>query len=138
MRIAGAAKELFNKSALRAIFRNTGGVPRLINNLCDRALMDGYSRELKSINAASIKRASDESLPPAVNQSAFELTRWPTIVAVLLVSFTLVLFGIKLAPMFSSDGKQPITEPASNTNIINADSEVERLSRSDILNACFR
>ena len=44
LRVAGAAsKELIAADALDAIFRYTGGVPRLINTLCDTALLCAFA-----------------------------------------------------------------------------------------------
>ncbi len=44
LRVAGAAsKELIAADALDAIFRYTGGIPRLINTLCDTALLCAFA-----------------------------------------------------------------------------------------------
>lgn len=40
---------LFTKSAIRKIFQYSGGIPRLINIVCDRALLCAYSRDTKNI-----------------------------------------------------------------------------------------
>ena len=41
---AGSApQDIFNRSALRRLFRYSGGIPRLINIVCDRALLAAYS-----------------------------------------------------------------------------------------------
>jgi general secretion pathway protein A len=37
-------KGVFNRSARKALFRLTGGIPRIINVLCDGALLAGYAR----------------------------------------------------------------------------------------------
>src|SRR5690606_10935697 len=37
--VAGCTQELFTAGALRLIYRYSGGVPRLINKCCDRALL---------------------------------------------------------------------------------------------------
>ena len=38
-------REIFSGAALRQIFRLSGGVPRVINLLCDRAMMGAYGRD---------------------------------------------------------------------------------------------
>ncbi|MDG2459763.1 MAG: AAA family ATPase [Luminiphilus sp.] len=53
---------LFADSALRQIYRLTGGIPRLINLLCDRALMGAYGREMKTVSAGLVKEAAREVL----------------------------------------------------------------------------
>ena len=38
-------RAIFSVSALREIYRLSGGVPRLINLLCDRAMLGAYGRQ---------------------------------------------------------------------------------------------
>ncbi len=73
LRLAGfARKGIFTKAALKEIHTLTGGVPRLINMLCNNALRLGYSRELSEIGEAEILEvASDMQLEaPAVSADA--------------------------------------------------------------------
>lgn len=67
LRIAGyTGKDLFDKRALQRLHDVTGGVPRLVNVVCDGALLLGYGRELRSIGDAEISEvARDLALAPA-------------------------------------------------------------------------
>jgi len=56
----GRGKIKFTPRALREIFRYSRGIPRLINAVCDRALLIGYTRETKKIDHAIIKRTVKE------------------------------------------------------------------------------
>lgn len=47
-------KAIFKRSALRRLFDVTEGVPRLINSVCDSALLVGYSRDLRALDAGVI------------------------------------------------------------------------------------
>ena len=49
--VAGREKELFTGEALSMIARASGGVPRNINVLCDRALVYGFAAEARVIGA---------------------------------------------------------------------------------------
>jgi general secretion pathway protein A len=60
MQIAGAVRNPFRKSALRALFQRSHGVPRLINIIADRALVGAYAGENQDINAGLIHAAADE------------------------------------------------------------------------------
>jgi general secretion pathway protein A len=60
VRVAGVSADLFTKGALREIHRLSGGIPRIVNVVCDRALLGAYTRELRSVNAALIRRAAGE------------------------------------------------------------------------------
>jgi len=56
----GKGAAAFTRGALRRIFRRAGGVPRLINVACDRALLIGYTDEKREISAPMAKKAINE------------------------------------------------------------------------------
>jgi general secretion pathway protein A len=60
MAVAGTTREIFTAEALKALSRATQGYPRLINIICDHALMSGYSRGLKQVDADIIQECVDE------------------------------------------------------------------------------
>ncbi len=60
LKLAGADHKIFNRPAIREIFSFSGGCPRLINNICDHAMMIGYSYDLKSIHKRVIKECERE------------------------------------------------------------------------------
>jgi general secretion pathway protein A len=60
LRIAGATSDLFTGAALRELYRVSGGVPRLINIISDRALLGGYSEDRHRIPAGMVRRAASE------------------------------------------------------------------------------
>ncbi len=66
LRIAGfTGKELFEKRALESLFEVTGGVPRLVNVVCDGALLLGFGRGLRTLGADAIREvARDLELEP--------------------------------------------------------------------------
>jgi type II secretory pathway predicted ATPase ExeA/Tfp pilus assembly protein PilF len=71
LRVAGAQREFFNRKAIREIYRRTDGYPRLINLICDHALLTGYIRELRNITPAIIRECSQElRLPGETKQDA--------------------------------------------------------------------
>jgi general secretion pathway protein A len=59
-RAGGRGKIRFTRGALKVLYKYSGGTPRLINAVCDRALLIGYTREKKEINSAIIKQAIKE------------------------------------------------------------------------------
>ena len=61
LHLAGAnGSPIFNAQALPKIFHHTQGVPRLINGLCDRALLTGYVQETKTIGSQIIDEVAGE------------------------------------------------------------------------------
>lgn len=53
-------KVRFSPKALKRIYTYSGGIPRLINVLCDRCLLAGYSLGRREIDASMVKRAHRE------------------------------------------------------------------------------
>jgi type II secretory pathway predicted ATPase ExeA len=51
----GQAERVFDASALDAVHRATDGIPRLINQLCDHALLRAYSQERRPLDAGAIQ-----------------------------------------------------------------------------------
>jgi general secretion pathway protein A len=55
LRLAGmTAKSPFKPAALRAVHQHSGGVPRLINVLCDGALLLGFARSRHTLGAEEV------------------------------------------------------------------------------------
>jgi len=63
---AGTKREIFTSDAFEEIHRQTKGVPRRVNNLCDMSLLIGYGMKAERINAEVIREAMDDvSVPGA-------------------------------------------------------------------------
>ncbi|MGD8492853.1 MAG: OmpA family protein, partial [Desulfobacterales bacterium] len=60
LNVAGCKKELFKPEALRRIYSFSHGYPRLINIICDHALLTGYSGGKKVIDAGVIRECEKE------------------------------------------------------------------------------
>ncbi|MBI3756381.1 MAG: AAA family ATPase [Deltaproteobacteria bacterium] len=62
IRVAADGREpvQFTASALAAVYRLSGGIPRLINVLCHRALLIGYTREERQIDRPIMLQAAKE------------------------------------------------------------------------------
>ena len=60
LKVAGVTGSIFRKSASAAIFYYTAGVPRLINNICDLALVFAYAQDAKQIGWKTIVEVVNE------------------------------------------------------------------------------
>ena len=60
LRISGAQSEIFKKNAKREIYNYSSGIPRLINVICDRALLGGYGTGKRKIDKVLVKQAKKE------------------------------------------------------------------------------
>jgi general secretion pathway protein A len=62
LKMAGRAEPIFTEAALRLIFDFTRGTPREINNICDLALLLGYSRRLSEVDERVVAEAVQDRL----------------------------------------------------------------------------
>jgi general secretion pathway protein A len=53
-------KGIFQRSARREIMRVTGGVPRLVNIVCDGALLSGYARGKMQVDGDAVREVARE------------------------------------------------------------------------------
>lgn len=61
LNVAGSKCEtFFTEGAISAIYRFSGGVPRLINIVCDKALLAGFAADKRLIDTDMIKRCGRE------------------------------------------------------------------------------
>jgi general secretion pathway protein A len=59
-RVAGAKAILFDRKAMEHVYAASGGIPRLINVICDRALLGAYTRGKQVVDLSIVKRAARE------------------------------------------------------------------------------
>ncbi len=60
LRVAGATNDVFTGPALREVYRLAGGVPRVINIICDRALLGAYSMDRHRVTSNLVRHAAAE------------------------------------------------------------------------------
>ncbi len=65
LKVAGTQERLFDWDAVQEIFLYSGGFPRRINILCDHALLSGFVREQRIIDAGIVKECAKELKIPA-------------------------------------------------------------------------
>lgn len=90
LRVAGALGEIFNPAAKREMYRLTQGVPRLINQYCDRALLGAYGLEARHVDRRLVRRAAAE-VSGVERRPAWRRWALPTAAAGLAIIATLVL-----------------------------------------------
>ncbi len=52
---AGGTQSIFSEAALKLIYKHSNGIPRLINLICDAALVYGYGDDLSAVDAPIIE-----------------------------------------------------------------------------------
>jgi general secretion pathway protein A len=63
--VSGARDTLFSRLAVGEICRRSGGIPRLINLICDRALLGVYTLGKSKAGYAIARKAANELMPKA-------------------------------------------------------------------------
>ncbi len=61
LEVAGSqGRQIFTEDAIRPVFRYTGGTPRLINTLCDTAMMAAFAQDRDHVTLEDIQSAIEE------------------------------------------------------------------------------
>lgn len=96
----GGAAVSFGPRALQLIHKYSGGIPRLINLLCDRALLGGYSLRTNKITAEMLRNAAHSlDLPARASARPGWLRRGASIFtrAAMVVALSAALAGAVMA-----------------------------------------
>ncbi len=106
--VAGCRRPLFSAGAVSVVHRESRGVPRLINVICDRTLLGAYAAGHNSIDARIARQAAREvaGRPPPRRRAA--------LVALAAAGIALVaLLGWPLVSGLLDAGRLPWGEPAA-------------------------
>ncbi len=105
--VAGLRSQLFPPATLDRLHRLSGGVPRLINVLCDRALLGTYVKGEGEVSRRTLRQAAREVLgEQAPSQGIAVPVRWLA-AGVLLVAAVLALATIYFRPELLSAALGP-------------------------------
>jgi len=114
MKVAGARQNPFKRSALRALYQRSEGIPRLINIIADRSLVGAYAEEAATVGARLVNAAANEVQP---SETRVRSSRWPGMIATAsaigLLAVTLALFGL---PQISGDRFFPDSRSVANVD----------------------
>ena len=127
LRVAGALIEIFDSAAKREVYRLSGGVPRIINVICDRALLGAYSQESRTVDKTLVRKAASEVSGQKVRPGAM---RWlmPALGVTSLIFTGAVLWD-------NVSGNTPLTESATITVPIEEPTQAEAEPNEPVLEA---
>ena len=60
LQCAGASPEIFLTKAVEAVHHYSGGIPRLINVICDNAMISAYALEKQEVEARFVQEVADD------------------------------------------------------------------------------
>jgi general secretion pathway protein A len=76
LRVAGVERKLFGSGAIRKLYRLSGGIPRLINVVCDRALIGAYVQGQNTVTSGTLGKAADEVFGQTVRSRPVKARPW--------------------------------------------------------------
>ncbi len=111
--IAGCREMLFTRAAIKRVYKLSRGVPRVINLICDRALLGAYSEDQRSVNRAIVNRAAEEVLGPA--DSRRRNGQKAAAIAVVTLAIGVILTGILTTDSLSFGERSVVAETPATT-----------------------
>lgn len=131
----GGSGHLFTPAARRSVYRYTQGTPRLVNLVCDRALMGGYAEGLSMIGPSVIRNAAHEVLPRRGRRSLMPGQRlWSAaaVAAILLLVLALAVFQpTRIGQLTAWAIAGPANNTAGTTQSVSAPDESAGYRMSD-------
>ncbi|MEI8615641.1 AAA family ATPase [Shewanella sp. PP-He15 brown] len=132
LQVAGRFEPLFTRKAVKVLQKYSGGIPRLINLLCERSLMAGYAQSRVPIDHHMVRQAAAEVLgeeEPTQNRYL-----WPTATAAaLFVAFGVSYWLFTDKPVNAASASSRVFEStsanvaASNTQALSATEGMSKL-----------
>ncbi|GGW56201.1 ExeA family protein [Alishewanella tabrizica] len=103
LQVAGCQRPVFSAKAVKKLFELSGGIPRLLNLLADRALLAAYSKQQPLVEAIEVQRAAAEILPPVAQHAPRTLPGWLWPLLALFGILLGFLLAMQLLPLFRGE-----------------------------------
>ena len=116
LRVAGWTRgRLFPEDTLKVLYRLTGGIPRLINVICDRALIGAFSQNRDAVDKKILKTAAGEVMGRRRKQENKALW-YGGMVTVCAVFLFVILLVFYFFPSTVPDGQSRIRRAGNPMN----------------------
>jgi general secretion pathway protein A len=99
--VAGVQRPLFPPRVLGRVYRLSRGVPRLINVICDRALLGAYVQGRNDVNMATLNKAAREVFGAGDSAAGRARVGWS------LAALALLAVGGAIAAAYYAGGRPP-------------------------------
>lgn len=127
---AGCDLPLFTRNATQRIHKLSQGIPRVINVLCDNALMGAYSENLNQVSVGIVNRAASEVLPERPKRSLLRRTFRVAMVPLLIFTLVAAYWSYESNPAISTL-VSGIWGPSQQQIIDDSAARVSRLNDSE-------
>ena len=115
LHVAGRTRGLFTAQAIARVHREAGGVPRLVNVICDRALLGAYALEATHVDERTVVRAAAEVRGDRATSWYRRSWRWLTATAILLAVVAAAVV-VMPRPAGERGDRTPAETPAKPAN----------------------
>jgi general secretion pathway protein A len=97
--VAGLHKQLFPDSTITKLYQLSGGIPRIINVLCDRALLGTFTQGKNHVSRSTLSKAAQEVFGENSNNRGYrKAAAWAIFITVSIVA------GAVLSAAFYNNG----------------------------------
>ena len=129
--VAGSNIQLFDEKVIKRLYQLSNGIPRIINIICDRALLGAYVENKIRVDLQTLNNAAREVFGEQKHKVS-KKRRWPVYAALaasLAAAVAAVLFVLQPAPpkLIVAETAVPETRPQPDSAIsetVQADEEV--------------
>jgi general secretion pathway protein A len=102
LKVAGASTKLFPESNMGKLYKLSRGIPRLINVICDRALLGAYVQGKHKVDEKILVKAADEVFgKKRIRRQPVKILRWA------LTSLVIIGLGATIAATYYNNKVQP-------------------------------
>ncbi len=77
LKVSGGHGDQFSKAAIEEVHKLSAGIPRLINIICDRAMLGAYVEDKRAVDRKVLQRAAREVLPEFQAAPGNGARMWP-------------------------------------------------------------
>lgn len=103
LQVAGCQRPVFSDKAVKKLFELSGGIPRLVNLLADRAMLAAYSLQQPLVEVGDVQRAAAEILPPVAASADRVVPIWLWSLLALFGILLGFLLAMQLLPLLRGD-----------------------------------
>ena len=116
--VAQCNRSLFNKSALRTIHKISKGIPRVVNLLCDRALILAYGQNQSVVTQKVVVQAASEALGEEINTTIWTMPWFKTAASIGAIVMFLgagIWIGSRTLPDLVKSPEHAVAVPVEST-----------------------
>ncbi|GAO35335.1 peptidoglycan-binding protein [Sulfuricella sp. T08] len=119
LEVSGTQRQLFPAALMGKLYRLSGGIPRIVNVLCDRSLLGAYVQGKERVDHATLAQAAREVLHQPTSQRRIMMRP--------LLAGLALLAGVALAATLYQPTEKPAgqTKAANQAEAVNAKDKIE-------------